>query len=500
MNDDMLGEMIENEFHASNDPNPNGSGHDDTSKYVVSAPGKPYENAERFVADNYSHSRRDLLIHHGGAFEAYDGRAWPLVEDRALRAQIYDFFADKSYWHVTKKDAELRPFDPTIRKVADVIDALKAYVHVSQHLAAPAWLDGEAGEVAARELVSLENGLLHIPSRTLFEHTPNLYTSWSLPYAYDENAPAPTRWLLFLDELWGDDDETKDTLQEWFGYLLSGDTRQQKMLMFVGPKRSGKGTICRVIGGLLGHYNVAGPTLASLSTNFGLSPLIGKPVAIVADARLRSDDSVIVERLLSISGEDLLTIDKKYSEHWSGKLPTRFVLVSNETPRLRDSSGALASRFIIVPFVHSWFGHEDTGLTDELLSELPGILRWALDGLARLQARGHFVQPRAADELLQELEDLGSPVSAFVRERCTVGPTCTVEAPVLYAEWTKWCDEQGVEHPTNAATFGRDLRAARPGVKRTRPRSGERRLHVYRGIKLRDKDGEHDHEADDAPF
>ena len=75
--------------------------------------------------------------------------------------------------------------------------------------------------------------------------------------------------MRFLDELWGDDEESKSTLQELFGYLLSGDARQQKLFMLVGPKRSGKGTIARVLGGLLGQRNVAGPTLSSLSTNFG---------------------------------------------------------------------------------------------------------------------------------------------------------------------------------------------------------------------------------------
>ena len=96
--------------------------------------------------------------------------------------------------------------------------------------------------------------------------------------------------------------------------MLSADTSQQKMLLIVGPKRSGKGTIGRVLQALLGHSNVVGPTLASLQTNFGLAPLIGKPLAIISDARLggRSDQASIAERLLSISGEDAVTIDRKF--------------------------------------------------------------------------------------------------------------------------------------------------------------------------------------------
>ena len=120
------------------------------------------------------------------------------------------------------------------------------------------------------------------------------------------------------------------------GYILGGDTSQQKIPLFVGPKRAGKGTIARVLTGLLGAHNVAAPTLASLSTNFGLSPLIGKPLALISDARLsgRSDSSVVVERLLSISGEDSLTIDRKYLDQWTGRLPTRLALMTNELPQL----------------------------------------------------------------------------------------------------------------------------------------------------------------------
>ena len=83
-----------------------------------------------------------------------------------------------------------------------------------------------------------------------------------------------------------------------------------------------------------------GPTLASLGTNFGLSPLLGKPLAIISDARLGDTPThTVVERLLSITGEDMLTVDRKFRDPWSGKLPTRFVVLSNELPRFKDSSG-----------------------------------------------------------------------------------------------------------------------------------------------------------------
>jgi hypothetical protein len=173
---------------------------------------------------------------------------------------------------------------------------------------------------------------------------------------------------------------------------------------------------------MLGRENVAGPTLSSLAQNFGLAPLIGKPLAIISDARLggRTDAQVIVERLLAITGEDWLSIDRKFLPAWNGQLPTRFVVLTNELPKLGDASGAIASRFIVLRLVHSFYGQEDLSLTKRLIEEAPGILLWAIEGLQRLTERGYFVQPASARQAAEELSDLASPVGAFVRERCIV--------------------------------------------------------------------------------
>ena len=52
--------------------------------------------------------------------------------------------------------------------------------------------------------------------------------------------------------------------------------RQQKIFVLISPKRGGKGTIARVLRGLVGVENFCGPTLASLALPFGLWALIGR--------------------------------------------------------------------------------------------------------------------------------------------------------------------------------------------------------------------------------
>jgi putative DNA primase/helicase len=276
-------------------------------------------------------------------------------------------------------------------------------------------------------------------------------------------------------------------LQDWFGYTLSSDTSQQKILFIVGPRRSGKGTIARVLTALVGRDSVVNPTLASLQTTFGLAPLIGKPLAFITDARLggRSDQAAITERLLSISGEDALTIDRKHIAAWTGRLPARFAILTNELPRISDTSAALVGRLIVLVLVQSFFGREDPSLTARLLTELPGILNWALIGYRRLSERGYFMQPASAQETVEDLEVLASPIKAFIKERCRVGPGLTVSVELLFHTWRTWCNAVGRKESGIKQTFGRDLKAVIPSLRITRPREGDDRYRVYEGIGLK---------------
>lgn len=141
-----------------------------------------------------------------------------------------------------------------------------------------------------------------------------------------------------------------------------------------------------------GH--VANPTLSSLGAEFGLAPLLGKSLAVIGDARLgsKTDSRTVIERLLSISGEDAITVNCKFRDQVSVRLPTRFMIISNELPAFGDSSGAIASRFVITTLTRSFLGKENIHLEQALLAELPGILNWALVGLDRI-SRQPFTVP-----------------------------------------------------------------------------------------------------------
>lgn len=444
---------------------------------LLPPPANPMAVARELLTDWTDQGASTLLAWRGGWMQ-WTGSCWAEIEEAELRSSLYKRLESAMY---TDAKGELKEWAPNRRKVADLVSAIAGIVHLTERTDPPSWLT-RFTESPAGEIVACKNGLLHVGTRELLDHAPTFFNTVAVPFDYDPAAPSPARWLDFLGQLWPNDLEAIAALQEYFGYVLSGRTDLQKILLMVGPSRSGKGTIARVLTALVGRGNVAGPTLASLGTNFGLSPLLGKSLATISDARLGGANvHQVVERLLSISGEDFLTVDRKFKEPWTGKLSTRFVLLSNELPRFGDASGAIANRFIALMMTESFLGRENPKLTGELLAELPGVLRWALDGLDHLRD-GSFTVPKSSRDATTMLQDLVSPVAAFVREKCERGPH-EIAVATLFAAWKEWCEDNG-HKPGSVQTFGRDLRAVVPQLRSIRPRTGADRERRYAGIKL----------------
>lgn len=418
--------------------------------------------------------------------------AWLDREDDAVEKDMYDLLRDAVCYREDKDGFKLVPWAPSRAKVGDVLHALgRSVLLLPAGVDVPAWL-GDGDHPPAGEMVACRNGLLHVTTRELLDHTPEFFTRTAVPFDFDPDAPEPTRWLGFLESLWGNDGDMIGLLREWFGYVLSGRTDLHKIALLVGATRGGKGAISRVLGQLVGEANSSSPTLDQFATNFGLSPLIGKPLAVIGDGRVDDRDGPkLVSRLLSISGGDAINIDVKYSKPWGGRLPTRFMLLSNEVPKLVDSSGAMAGRFVVLKFTESFLGREDKTLEPELALELPGILNWALDGLDVLTSQGHFTEPEASADAVDALARVGSAHKSFVMDRCVVGHDAEVSKRRLFVAWRRWCEETG-DAPGTDAEFGKALRGVLPrvGSARHMDSSAGKQVPFYVGVGLRDDETE----------
>lgn len=448
----------------------------------------PVTLATAFTRERFTRRDGSVTLHqHRGDFYVFDGSSYRELPRERLAALIYRAINGARF----EDDGRIKFLGAKAAMVAEVVSALKAVpgVLIADDLQPPCWIGESEGRPDAARLLALANGVLNLaddPPR-LSPPNPALFVVGALGFEYDPGAPTPARWLAFLAEVLADPESIR-LAQQWAGLTLTADTSFQKVLLLVGPKRSGKGTYARILTLLNGAGNVCAPTLASLGTGFGLAALMNKRLATIGDARLsgRTDQAVVTERVLSISGEDSVTIDRKYRDALTLRLPTRLLLVTNELPNLKDASGALASRFIVLRTRRSFFGVEDRGLESALSAELPGILNWAIDGYRDLLRCGRLTEPESSRAAMQELADLSSPVSAFVEDECRMGPGLSVEKPIVFEWWRRWCADHGINAVTSEPVFARDLAAACPGLRTERRRVGERRTRCWVGIALRE--------------
>jgi putative DNA primase/helicase len=159
-------------------------------------------------------------------FYAYDGNAYRERETAAVHTQLYLWLEKARIQRTSKKNQTswLDKFKPTASKVNEVMGAIEAIAFLDSSYASPCWLDGEHADMDPFDILPCPKGLLHIPTRTLLTPTPKFFALNALDIEFNPQPPEPKNWLKFLDDQWIDDSETKETLQELLGYLLTPRT------------------------------------------------------------------------------------------------------------------------------------------------------------------------------------------------------------------------------------------------------------------------------------
>jgi hypothetical protein len=101
---------------------------------------------------------------------------WRRVDDDTVRSRVYQFL-DQAEREI--KRGVVGRFHPDSAGVSRVIDALKSEVNLPPEVEQPGWF-GRSPVENLNELVSMQNGLLYLPTRELFEHTPRFWSPcWS---------------------------------------------------------------------------------------------------------------------------------------------------------------------------------------------------------------------------------------------------------------------------------------------------------------------------------
>ncbi len=422
----------------------------------------------------------------------FDGTRY--VEDHELADKVRRFLVDN------KQNAS----NNIVGNVVPIIGAL-VYRDSGKYPSMPFYFGDDPAFPPPQNIIAFRNGLLDLERYfvgdcNLVPHTWKWASTVCLPHEFNPTAQCPL-WENFLDEVFEGDKDRGLLLQEWFGYCLTHDTSQHKLMVKVGPPRAGKGTTDRILEALLGEENCAGFNLHSLADKFGLRKLVGKLVAFVGEVNLANsrDKYRILEALNSIVGEDKVDVEEKFAvEGQSQRLPTRFNISCNEMPNFVDPSGALSARLLILNYERSFEGKEDRGLTGRLLGEVSGINNWALQGYARLRRNGTFTIPTASKTLVNEFRRENSNAFAFLQDclivekrldpgnlnnvRFTDKPL-SVRRSDLEKSYLDWCNGSSIEK-RNEQWLYRNLKTILPKLETKRPRLPTGQETVYYGVGL----------------
>jgi putative DNA primase/helicase len=432
------------------------------------------------LADEYLKAREFLtpqglgLRKHRGEWLRYDGRVFRSWSQEELESDVIVYLRGTS----ARAKSEIY--------AKKIISQLAATCLIPGEVDLPARHD--IGTWSAQPGIAVfQNGVLTLTDLRpeteigLMPHSPMLVSRVLLPFEYDPSAACPL-WERVLGQVLPDP-ESRQLLQEMFGYCLTADISQQKFFMLEGSGGNGKGVVTNMLTRLLGPENVSALPVNRLGAPHELDVTLGKLVNITSE--MKEKDIPAEDLLKQFVAGDRLHFNPKYQKTFTAKPTAKLILSTNERPMFTDRSDGLWRRLIILLFpITVPETQRDVHLEEKLAVELPGILNWAIRGARALYGRGAFLEPRVSIEARLTFQRESNNARMFLEETCRVDREGEVDRKKLYQSYGAYCEENGVR-PMRSTNFYKEVSRVFPVVHDSRPHGKDSsRPRVFKGITI----------------
>lgn len=404
---------------------------------------EPMKIGRAFIESNCrTPDGRQGLWNWRGNFWLWHGGAWVMRDAELMHDMVFKWGEDVHCWVRVGKGVAIQRWAPTRGKVEDVVGALAALTRAPWNRA-PVWTDDPTGTVMGRpnpltcigfmdKVVSVSGGEIKTMERT---------DAWFDPAVvgveYQPEAKCPT-WDRVLDEWSMGNDSWKDTLRMFMGYSLMATRKHAKFLLLYGATRGGKGVITRVLRHLVGDSCFWSSSMKSLADTFGLDGAERAKVLSVGEVgQLEWGDgqnfSVILKNIL---GEDAMSVNIKHKRQMANVVcHAAPLLSSNEIPHIPNKGDSITSKMLVLPFKRSFRDKPDLTLTERLVSELPGIAAWCVEGARMLEAGTPWPDLKEAQDVVQTYRGLNNPLEMFLESRFVKDPNGFVSNQTILDEW-----------------------------------------------------------------
>lgn len=409
-------------------------------------------NARRIVAKH----GKDLRWTASHKWLAWDGRRWK--PDNTGAAERFAKSAIRGIWDEVKQargdDAERLSKWAIKSQKGAVIRASLDQARTEPEIVARA-------EDFDRDpfLFNVKNGTIELRTGTLREHRREDLLTRLASVDYDATATCPN-FDAFLARV-QPDLEVRAYLQRWAGYGMTGDAIEQSFDVAHGTGANGKSTFYETLVEAFGDYATTTPfSTFTVKRDRGeasndLADLAGARLVIASEPPQGAKLNVAVLKVLT--GNDTIKARFLYREHFAFVPTFKIVLVANHRPQIQETTEAAWRRVHLIPWaVTIPRTARDKSLGAKLRKELPGILRWALEGCLARQRDG-LNPPAAVIAATAEYQQEEDAIGAFVVERCVTGPTYKVKATPLLDAYGEWAVANGKPDVT-ATALGSRLR------------------------------------------
>lgn len=320
--------------------------------------------------------------------------------------------------------------------------------------------------------IGFRNGVLDVVTNTMQPYSPDTVLTNMIPWdyvpdAYDELTDKT------LNKLACGDETIRALLEECVGYCFYRRNELGKAFILTGDKANGKSTFLEMVKNVLGERNIAALDLKELGDRFNTAMLYGKLANIgddIGDDFLQGSQVAMFKKIAT---------GNRIKAEYKGQTPFEFnpyvkmLFSANDIPRMRDKTGAVLRRLVIIPF-NNVFSKDDPDYDPWIVYKLKTqnaveyLIRVGIEGLRRVLTTNSFTESSAVQEQVAEYEEENNPLVGFLKEN---GAETIVNQPTsdVYRRYQIFCSENGMQ-PMSNTVFSKQLN------KRTGFRSVQRKV------------------------
>lgn len=278
-------------------------------------------------------------------------------------------------------------------------------------------------------------------------------------------------WLTFLERIMPQED-TRALLQRAVGYSLTGDTSAKAMFILWGSGNNGKSVFLEVLRHVLGDYATTAQKSVFVERRgdahtTDVASLHG--ARFVTFSEVSKGERLSTDVIKQITGGDEIAARYMRQDQFTFHPKCKLWLATNHKPGVHDFGLGMRTRLRLIPFTESIPAEEQENrdvLIDKLVGEGPGILNWALQGLAAWRVDGWLGETPDMEAAKEEWLDEEDSFAQFMEECLEVRDDWVTRNSSIVAVHRDWCARQGIDRPMSGVALGRELSTR--GVKKAR--------------------------------